>query len=359
MDVKKTGELISQLRREQGLNQGELATLLGVTNKAISRWETGRGYPDIETLPKLAEVLNVSIPELLNGERSQVSETVVLNQQVRSELDKSLETVCQYAGEQSRKQKKQFTLMNVLVSLGLLLAMVVVLAGEAIPGVLDFVDTVGGFYYSIVGSADCVIADDYQSLTYLGKTYVPLPVNGYAAAEGQTMVEECQVEGIGFLGKLFFGEKLYEIKNVPNQEMVYLQTDYDNCVSRYFVLETRYDHYSRLVENAVFDKFYATYRNESSYEWERPISSELATAIADAAAGEAVEDPESGRSVMVCVFDETHCFYYYAGYLRQTPSGYYWNPVKHSYSVSVGWNYTKLYYPIIGFDEELSRIFSN
>ena len=143
MDVKKTGELISQLRREQGLNQSELATLLGVTNKAISRWETGRGYPDIETLPKLAEVLNVSIPELLSGEREQGRVSEVSDQLARGELDRSIESVCQYAGEQARKQKKRFTVQNVLISVVLLLAIAVNFANLAAPVVLDFCDSVG------------------------------------------------------------------------------------------------------------------------------------------------------------------------------------------------------------------------
>jgi DNA-binding XRE family transcriptional regulator len=51
MDAKKTGELIAALRKEKGWSQTELAERLGVTNKAVSRWETGRGYPDVEFCP--------------------------------------------------------------------------------------------------------------------------------------------------------------------------------------------------------------------------------------------------------------------------------------------------------------------
>ena len=237
--------------------------------------------------------------------------------------------------------------------------MAVVLAIEAAPGVLDFCASVEDFYWSIVGSEDCIIASGYQSLTYLGETYIPLPMNGYAAVRGQKMVEECQIEGYGFLGKIPFGVTLYEVKNIPDQEVVYLQTEYDNCISRYFVLESEYDRYSQMVEEAVFDNYYATYSNESDYEWDRRIGPELAAAIREAAAGKASEEPVSGRPVMVCCFDETHRFYYYAGCIRDTESGYYWEPVVHSYDVSPGWNYTHQYYPITGFHEELSLLFSN
>lgn len=68
MDRKKTGNLIADLRKKQGMTQQELADKLGVTSKAISRWETGRGYPDVEILPVLAETFSVSVDELLSGE---------------------------------------------------------------------------------------------------------------------------------------------------------------------------------------------------------------------------------------------------------------------------------------------------
>lgn len=363
MDAKKTGELIAQLRRERGLNQTELAELLGVTNKAISRWETGRGYPDIETLPKISEVLNISIPELLSGERETECELEGPHQQSRTGVDRSIETVCQYAGEQTRMQKKKSTLLSVMI---LLLGLIVV-AFQALPMVLDmlmYVDdlyfSASDFYWSIVGSADCVIAEDYKSLTYLDKTYLPLPVNGYEAERGEEMVGECQVEGAGFLGKLFFGETLYEVKNIPNQEVVYLQTDYDHCISRYFVLESEYDRYIRIMDNAVFENYYATYSNESSYRWDRRIGDDLGSALRAAQRGAVVEEPDTSiDSVMVQCFDEGHCFFYYAGRLIKAEDGYYWRPAIHSFTVSGGWNMTDEYYRIHGFDDELGRLFSD
>lgn len=69
MDAKKTGEFISALRNERKLTQKELADRIGVTDKAVSKWECGRGFPDIAILEVLSEELNVSITELMNGER--------------------------------------------------------------------------------------------------------------------------------------------------------------------------------------------------------------------------------------------------------------------------------------------------
>lgn len=68
VDANKIGNLIYKLRVENNLTQKELATKLLVTSQAVSKWENGRGIPDIEMVKKLSEVFNIDIKELLNGE---------------------------------------------------------------------------------------------------------------------------------------------------------------------------------------------------------------------------------------------------------------------------------------------------
>ena len=68
--IYKVGHFIAALRTEKGLSQSELGAMLGVTNKAVSRWETGRGYPDTALLLKLSEILGITVDELLKGELS-------------------------------------------------------------------------------------------------------------------------------------------------------------------------------------------------------------------------------------------------------------------------------------------------
>ena len=68
MDPSKTGRLIRQLRTKQGLTQRALAERLFITDKTVSKWETGGGCPDISLLPALSEVLSVSTETLLRGE---------------------------------------------------------------------------------------------------------------------------------------------------------------------------------------------------------------------------------------------------------------------------------------------------
>lgn len=69
MNPKNVGNFIAELRREKNITQKDLADRLGVTDKAVSRWETGKGYPDIEILQNISTVLGVTVNELLCGER--------------------------------------------------------------------------------------------------------------------------------------------------------------------------------------------------------------------------------------------------------------------------------------------------
>lgn len=69
MDQKKIGEFISKCRKEKNLTQQELADILHVTDRAISNWETGRRMPDVSFYKPLCEVLDISINELLMGEK--------------------------------------------------------------------------------------------------------------------------------------------------------------------------------------------------------------------------------------------------------------------------------------------------
>ncbi len=95
MDNIKCGKFIAGLRRAKGLTQGQLAECIGVTDKAVSKWETGRGFPDVSVLSALAETLGVTITELVNGERSQD----VIS---REDVDRAVTSALESAGKTAR-----------------------------------------------------------------------------------------------------------------------------------------------------------------------------------------------------------------------------------------------------------------
>lgn len=68
MDLSKTGKLIAQLRAEKGLTQKAVAEAIGITPKTVSKWETGRGFPDVSLIPQLSGIFQVDIQKLIDGE---------------------------------------------------------------------------------------------------------------------------------------------------------------------------------------------------------------------------------------------------------------------------------------------------
>ena len=82
MDQIKTGNLIAQCRKEKGLTQAALAEQLGVSDRAVSKWETGRSLPDADNMLELSRILGITVDELLKGEKTdeggfnQMAETI-------------------------------------------------------------------------------------------------------------------------------------------------------------------------------------------------------------------------------------------------------------------------------------------
>ena len=101
MDQVKVGKFIAQLRKERGLTQEALGQKLGVTNKTVSRWENGNYMPDIELLVPLGEILQVSVNELLAGER-------LSDEQFRKQADENLVEAIQESCFTVEERKKFF-----------------------------------------------------------------------------------------------------------------------------------------------------------------------------------------------------------------------------------------------------------
>ena len=77
MDNERFGTFLAQMRKEMGLTQKELADKLNVTDKAVSKWETGKGFPDVKLLEPLAQALGVSLVELMQGRRQEADTLTV------------------------------------------------------------------------------------------------------------------------------------------------------------------------------------------------------------------------------------------------------------------------------------------
>ena len=104
MDQEKIGKFILELRKETNMTQKELANKLGVTDRAISKWENGRGMPDLSLIKTLCDALNVTINELLSGER-------LAKKEYQEKLEENILNAIDYSSNKIKKTKKKFKLI--------------------------------------------------------------------------------------------------------------------------------------------------------------------------------------------------------------------------------------------------------
>jgi transcriptional regulator with XRE-family HTH domain len=109
MEKEKTGQLISELRKEKGLTQKQLADALNVTDKAVSKWERGLSFPDISMLEPLSDLLGVTIMEILAGERSGGNESMS-KEEVQDLINASVEL-----GEEEIRHKKEKSRLIIII----------------------------------------------------------------------------------------------------------------------------------------------------------------------------------------------------------------------------------------------------
>lgn len=110
MDKKKTGNVIREARIKKNYTQSELGDLLGVSNKAVSRWENGDSFPDVGVLENLAAVLSVKIQDIVTGEQGAGEENAVVD-------------IVRVATIQ-QKEKRRKLMRNSLLIVAILLAMI-------------------------------------------------------------------------------------------------------------------------------------------------------------------------------------------------------------------------------------------
>lgn len=113
MEQIKIGKFIAELRKNKNMTQEQLGEKLGVSSKTISKWENGRGMPELSTLKPLGEELGVSINEILSGER-------IEKEVYQEKLEENIVNTIDYA---NKKMEKQRNLLSILFTgLGILLS---------------------------------------------------------------------------------------------------------------------------------------------------------------------------------------------------------------------------------------------
>lgn len=162
MDQRKIGALLRDLRKEKGITQEELAEKMMVSNRTVSRWETGSNLPDIEILIELSDYYNVDLREILDGEKKG-----------ENNMDKDLkETVIKVADYKDEEKKKFLKFINIVLIIAFILG--------TINMVINFVDpqntsAVFDFFHGFCGGVSYaallvgVLATSAKFLDSIGK----------------------------------------------------------------------------------------------------------------------------------------------------------------------------------------------
>ncbi len=328
MNPEKTGKLITELRKKNNLTQQDLAEKIGVTRKAISRWETGRGYPDIEILPKLADALSTTINELLIGE-------TISDEQMPAANSENLNYICENVAK-IKKQKKALFISLLCIVLPIVM-IVAILIGY------DMYQRISYHFDFLMGSENCIVAEDYSYIMYYGEKYVPLDTKGYEGRLGEQIIDEAMVENSSIFVKFFFGEQVYAINGISDSVMIYLCTDYDFNPSDYYVKESELEYMESIIEN-FSDEYYCAVITQRNSDWRDiilneeflPMINSLEHATQDMNENCDILYTEDQESIPIVIYESNQIFYREYGELQYKNSQYYWYDYNgHPYPLSV------------------------
>lgn len=113
MDQKKIGKFILQLRKEKNMTQQKLADKIGVTDRAISKWENGRGMPDISLINPLCQELGITVNELLSGER-------LNSEEYQNKFEENIISTLDYSNKKINRIKFIFISITMLIVIAIL-----------------------------------------------------------------------------------------------------------------------------------------------------------------------------------------------------------------------------------------------
>ncbi|MBQ4569801.1 MAG: helix-turn-helix domain-containing protein [Ruminococcus sp.] len=168
MNQEKIGKFIAGCRRAKGLTQMQLAEKLGITDRAVSKWETGRAMPDVSLMLSLCAELEISVNDLLHGEEIEMKNYKEKSEELLLEMAKQK--------EESDKRLLRLEVLIGVLSVIILLSFDFVAAYVTMPDWLRVVIIVAGFAICVVGVCYALKIEQtagYYECAECGHKYVP------------------------------------------------------------------------------------------------------------------------------------------------------------------------------------------
>ena len=310
MELKQTGKFISELRKEKNLTQQELAEKLNVTDKAVSRWETGRGLPDADSMLSLSDFFGVTINELLLGKRIKTPDEA-----------KEEETKIAVEYMKTLKKKRNYKAAAITAVICGAVFNVILIVAVCIAAVL--------LYKRVMGTSDCVIARDYSCIVLYGKKYIPFDIEDNTCSLGMELIKEAQVENSDFITKLFFYDSIKLVQGCDSADFIYLDSEH-NCPSKYYCLESSVEKYNALL-HAPKDIYTAEITGNGRDYYDVILDNEIASAVNSLSKDDKSADVDCSSvsakgeySISVYIKSDTGPFRYALGEILYKNGEYYW-----------------------------------
>lgn len=157
MDNEKFGKFVAMLRKENNMTQKELADKLQITNKAVSKWERGNSFPDITMLKPLADVLNISVAELINCEKGNKNET-----DIDDKTKKILEDVYRSG------KKKDDVIAKISVSIFIIIVFIIMWLSYALVGTVNPLRALCGYIWVEILNQDYMVVQNLPTKVIYG-----------------------------------------------------------------------------------------------------------------------------------------------------------------------------------------------
>ena len=203
MNEKNTGAFIASLRKERTLTQKQLAERLNVSDKAVSKWETGRGYPDIDSLMALSSCFGVTVNELLMGER-------LRSEKKEKEAQKSI--AAELIDEKKRRRRPYWVVVAVVIlTIGYIITQVF--------GLHRSFDNISAYLQQ---DSVCHVTADYSRIEICGVSYTRL--GRMIDDPDYTWVQDrllCDKPMVG--DRLSSAVKIYSVKFCDNYDYICLE----------------------------------------------------------------------------------------------------------------------------------------
>lgn len=238
MNQIKIGKFIAELRKEKNLTQQQLGDRIGVSDKTVSKWETGRGLPELSTLKPLSDELGISINELLSGERIQKEE-------YQEKLEENIINTIDYSNKKISEKNKAIGILLIVFGIIITITAMSVFASESS----------WGSFYSVFGAIISLIGISKftKKLSYCKRLIYNL---------GYIIIFIVILFVIDYIGVVSIRQApRFSYMKTTGENMIIYETPFYNVYrinyntkNEYYIVDTKKTYTSESVPNVPFDR---------------------------------------------------------------------------------------------------------